>query len=173
MQIILLTNSSVDRRKCLGLCKVTLMDSDGDYSDFSLHLGYVMGVLGLFSAFTFTLICLIIVEIADPSIFQIQAILLFLSILFYLSLYLLADTLAMDNYYCGKLPRWEGSFKAFEYSLFVLFNSFGLVVPLIFLSWSLFLLAGVTAIIFAVFSILGVKFILWPLLRFRRSSSER
>ncbi len=150
------------------------MGSEGDYSDFSLHLGYVMGVLGLFSAFTFTLICLIIVEIADPSIFPIQALLLFLSILFYLSLFLLADTLAMDNRYCGKLPQWAGSFKVFEYSLFVLFDVFGLVVPLIFLSWSMFVLASVTIIIFVVFSVLAVKFIVLPLLRFRRAQgSER
>jgi hypothetical protein len=152
--------------------KLSPPDTTDDYSDFSLHLGYVMGVLGLFAAFTFTLICLIIAEISDPSIFQIQAILLFLSILFYLSLILLADTLAMDNYYCGKLPPLVGSYKIFEYALFILFDMFGLVVPLIFISWSLWLLAEITTIIFTISSILAIKFILIPLLKVRKSQSK-
>ncbi len=146
----------------------SLSKTDEDYSDFSLHLGYVMGALGLFSAFTFTLICLIVAEVADPSVFQIQIILMFLSLLFYLSLYLLADSLAMDTHYCGKLPRLVGTYKFFEYALFVLFDMFGLVVPVLFLSWSLFTLAGICVIIYAVFSVMAVQFVIRPLIKFRK-----
>ena len=143
-------------------------DTNDGYQDFSLHMGYVIGVIGLFCAFTFTLICLIIAEIADPSIFQIQVILLLLSLLFYVSLYLLADSLAMDLHYCGRLPPLVGSYKAWEYGVFVLFYMFGLVVPLIFLSWSLFTIAAICVVIYGIFSIMAIQFIVRPLLKFRK-----
>lgn len=146
---------------------------DSDYVDFSRHLGCLMRVLGLFSAFTFTLICLIITQIADPSLFHVQVLLLFLSVLFYLSLYLLADTLNMDTNYCGNLPPLVGSYKAFEYALFVLFNLFALTVPMLFLSWHLYLLAVISSVVFVVFSVLSIKFIVLPLLKARKPQASK
>lgn len=148
-------------------------DSNEGYQDFSLHMGYVIGTIGLFSAFTFTVICLIIAEVADPNIFQIQIILLLLSLLFYVSLYLLADSLVMDLHYCGRLPPLVGSYKAFEYGVFILFYMFGLVVPLLFLTWSLFATAAVSFIMYGVFSVIAIQFILRPLLKFRKSADLR
>lgn len=129
-----------------------------------------MGVLGLFSAFTFTLISLILAEIADASVFNMQVILFFLSMLFYLSLYLLGHTLAMNTYYVKKRPPFVGAYKVYEYGVFVLFELFGLVVPLIFIVWRLYLLAGVNCLAFAAFSIMGTKFILGPLLKAQKSA---
>ncbi len=143
-------------------------DADDGYKDFSLHMGYVIGVIGLFCAFTFTLICLIVAEIANPSLLQIQVILSLLSLLFYLSLYLLADSLAMDLHYCGRLPPLIGSYRTFEYGVFILFYMFGLVVPLIFLSWSLFAVAMICVAMYMVFSGMAIHFILRPLLKFRK-----
>lgn len=140
------------------------------YQDFSLHMGYVIGTIGLFSAFTFTVICLIVAEIADPSIFQIQVILVLLSLLFYVSLYLLADSLNMDLHYCGRLPPFVGSYRAFEYGVFILFYMFGLVVPLLFLTWSLFTIAIVSLVMYGVFSVIAIQFILRPLLKFRKAT---
>ena len=158
------------RSQIMALCSVELSsrDSDVGYLDFSLHMGYVIGVIGLFCAFTFTLICLILAEIADPSIFQIQVILTLLSLLFYVSLYLLADSLALDLHYCGRLLPLVGSYKAFEYGVFVLFYMFGLVVPLIYFSWSQITIALIAATVYVVFSIMAMQFILRPLLKFRK-----
>ena len=148
-------------------------DSDDGYQDFSLHMGYVIGTIGLFSAFTFTVICLIVAEIADPSVFQIQVILLLLSLLFYVSLYLLADSLTMDLHYCGRLPPLVGSYKAFEYGVFILFYMFGLVVPLLFLTWSLFPIATVSLVMYGAFSVVANLFIVRPLLKFRKATGLR
>ena len=132
-----------------------------------------MGVLGLFSAFTFTLIGLILAEVADASVFNIQVILFFLSMLFYLSLYLLAHTLAMNAYYVKKAPPFVGAYKVYVYGVPVLFELFGLVVPLIFIVWRLYLLAGVNCLAFAAFSIMGIKFILSPVLKAHNSRARQ
>ncbi len=148
-----------------------MSSSNSGYSDFSIHMGYVIAVIGLFCAFTFSLICLLLAEIADPSVFQVQVILSLLGLLFYASLYLLADSLAMDLHYCGRLPPLVGSYKTFEYGVFVLFYMFGLVVPLILFSWSLFAIALVAVLIYGVFSVMAMQFIIRPLLKFRRSQN--
>jgi len=146
---------------------------DEGYTDFIHHQGYAMGVLALFSAFTFTLMGLILAEVADASVFNIQVILFFLSMLFYLSLYLLGHTLAMNTYYVKKRPPFAGAYKVFEYGVFVLFELFGLVVPLIFIVWRLYLVAGVNCLAFAAFSIMAIKFILQPLLEAQKAHTRQ
>ncbi len=79
----------------------------------------------------------------------------------------------MNTYYVKKRPPFDGVYKVFEYGMFALFELFGLVVPLIFVVWRLYLLAGVTCLAFAAFSIMATKFILGPLLKAQKPQNPK
>lgn len=127
-----------------------------------------MEVLSLFSAFTFAAICLIITEIADPSGFYVQSSLLFLSILFYISLYLLGDSLTRSLAYCKKRSMYSRHDFLSDVGVFVLFYLFGLVVAVIFLLWSLYVLFGISISVYAISSVAAAKLIILPFVQKRK-----
>ena len=143
------------------------MKTNEDYSGFIDHNGYVMGVLGIFSAFTFGTICLVITRIPDPSAFHIQFGLAFIGALLYASLYLLGDCLTRSVHYCRKHSVYDRHDAMFNIGIFALFYLFGLIGALIFLVWNLFVLSAIYAIMFVVSGIAGAKFIVIPYLKER------
>ncbi len=144
------------------------MEQDEDYYGFIQHNGYVMGVLGAFSAFTFGTICLIITSIPDPSVFYIQSSLMFISALFYTSMYLLGDSLTRSLYYCRKRSVFDRHDVFYNAGIFVLFYLFGLIVALIFLVWNLYVISAICTVIYVISGIAASKFIISPLLAQRR-----
>ncbi len=139
-----------------------------DYSGWIQHNGYIMGVLGIFSAFTFAAICLIITGIPDPSVVYVQITLLYLSALFFVSLYLLGDSLTRSLSYCRRRSLFDRHDVMYNIGIFVLFYWFGLVVALIFLVWNLFVLFGVSIIMYIISGALASKFIIHPFLEKRK-----
>ncbi len=139
----------------------------GDYYGWIQHNGFVMGVLGTFGAFTFAAICLIITSIADPSAFYVQVILLFLTGIFFVSMYLLGDSLTRSLSYCRRRSLYDRHDVVYNVGIFVLFYWFGLVVTLVFLIWGLFVLFGISLMMYVASGVLGSKFIVRPFLEKR------
>lgn len=144
------------------------LDQRDDYSGFIQHNGYVIGVLSGFAAFTFGTVCLIITSIPDPGQLHVQFTMLFLSVLFYASMYLLGDGLTRNLSLCRKRSVYDSHDVVFNVGLFALFYMFGLMVFLIFLLWSLFVLSGICVILYIATGIAGARFIVKPLLQQRR-----
>ncbi len=143
------------------------MGQSDDYSGFIFHNGYVLGALGAFAVFTFGAICHIITVIPDPSKLHIQLTLLFLSGLFYVSMYLLGDGLTRSLSLCRIRSAYDRHDVMYNIGIFVLFYLFGLVVLLVFLVWNLPILSGICAITYVTTGIMGVRFIIIPLLKQR------
>lgn len=143
------------------------LEQNDDYSGFIQHNGYVLGVLGAFAVFTFGAVCLIITVIPDPSKSHIQFTLLFLSVLFYISLYLLGDGLTRNLSLCRKRSVYDRHDVMYNIGVFTLFYLFGLNVVLIFLVWNLYVLSSISAITYVITGILGVRFVIQPLLQQR------
>lgn len=144
------------------------LDKKDDYSGFIQHNGYVIGVLSGFAAFTFGTICLIITSIPNPSQLNVQSTMLFLSILFYASMYLIGDGLTRNLSLCRKRSVYDNHDVVFNIGLFVLFYMFGLIVFLMFMLWDLFVLSGISVILYVATGIAGARFIVKPLLEQRR-----
>lgn len=147
------------------------LDQSDDYSGFIQHNGYVLGVLGAFAIFTFGTICLIITAIPDPSKLHIQFTLLFLSALFYASLYLLGDGLTRNLRLCRRRSLYDRHDVMYNIGVFALFYMFGLIVFLIFIVWNLYALSGICAIIYFTSGMAAARFIIKPLLQQRKLDS--
>lgn len=72
-----------------------MADDKNPYSDYFDHNRTIVGVLSLFSGFLFTSITILINQLQNKNEMLPQATLLFLTILFYIALYVLLDNLEM------------------------------------------------------------------------------
>jgi polyferredoxin len=84
-----------------------------------------------------------------------QATILFLAVLFYLTLYVLLDNLEMGFHYIKKIPPLTMKVKPF-FNLLVIFYLFGAAIPLMFLLFGLFNLSVVAGVIWAIVVILSL-----------------
>lgn len=126
------------------------------YSAYFDHNRTIVGVLSLFSGFLFTSITILLNFLQNRKELLTQATILFLTLLFYISLYVLLDNLEMAFHYIKEIPPMTLKVRPF-FNLLVIFYLFGAATVLMLLLFDLFylsLVSGVTWVIIVILSLL-------------------
>lgn len=126
------------------------------YSAYFDHNRTIVGVLSLFSGFLFTSITILLNFLQNRKELLTQATILFLTLLFYISLYVLLDNLEMAFHYIKEIPPMTLKVRPF-FNLLVIFYLFGAATILMLLLFDLFylsLVSGVTWVIIVILSLL-------------------
>jgi len=139
------------------------------YSDYFDHNRAIVGVLSLFSGFLFTSITILLNQLQNKTEMLPQATILFLTIVFYIALYVLLDNLEMAFHYIKEIPPMTLKVRPF-FNLLVIFYLFGAATVLMFLLFDLFYLSLVSGVIWVIIVILSL---LTTVKRFYRQAVTR
>src|SRR5512136_1406878 len=146
-----------------------MSDENIEYSEYFQHNTTIGSVLSLFCGFLFTSITILLTSLQNKEGVLAQATILFLTLIFYLSLYVLLDNLEMVFHYIKNIPPLTLKVKPFFF-LLLIFYFFGTSTVLMFLLFSLVYLAVVSAIIWVLFVIASINS---TVRRFFKQSFER
>ena len=116
------------------------------YSEYFGHNGVIVGVLSLFCGFLFTSITILLTSLQNKEGSLAEATILFLTLIFYFSLYVLLDNLEMAFHYIEDIPPLTLRVRPF-FNLLLIFYFFGFSTILMFLLFNLAILAIISAII--------------------------
>jgi hypothetical protein len=126
------------------------------FSDYFEHNSIIVQVLSLFCGFLFTSITILLTWLQNRSELFAQAAILFLTILFYLSLYVLLDNLEMRFHYIEEIPPLTLKVRPF-FNLLLIFYLFGAATVLMFLLFDLLYLSLVSGLIWIVIVTLSLS----------------
>jgi hypothetical protein len=118
------------------------------YSDYFAHNGVIVGVLSLFCGFLFTSIAILLTSLQSRGTTLGQATILFITLVFYFSLYVLLDNLEMAFHYIEDIPPLTLRVRPF-FNLLLVFYLFGFSTVLMFLLFDLFNLALISGVIWS------------------------
>jgi len=130
-------------------------DNKNSYSDYFDHNRTIASVLSLFAGFLFTSMTILLNGLQNRTELLPQATILFLAILFYVTLYVLLDNLEMGFHYIKKIPPLTMKVKPF-FNLLVIFYLFGAAIPFMFLLFGLFNLSIIAGVIWIIVVILSL-----------------
>ncbi len=133
-----------------------MSDGNASYSEYFTHNTTIGSVLSLFCGFLFTSITILLTSLQNKEGMLAQATVLFLTLIFYFSLYVLLDNLEMAFHYIKNIPPLTLKVKPFFY-LLLIFYFFGSSTVLMFLLYNLLYLAVISAVIWALFVIASVN----------------
>ena len=139
------------------------------YSEYFGHNGVIVGVLSLFCGFLFTSITILLTSLQNKEGALAQATILFLTLIFYFSLYVLLDNLEMAFHYIEDIPPLTLKVRPF-FNLLLIFYFFGTSTILMFLLFNLVYLAIISAIIWTLVVIASINS---TVKRFYRQSVKR
>ncbi len=125
-------------------------EEKAEYSEYFQHNTTIGSVLSLFCGFLFTSITILLTTLQNKEGVLAQATILFLALIFYLSLYVLLDNLEMAFHYIKNIPPLTLKVKPFFF-LLLIFYFFGTSTVLMFLLFNLVYLAAVSGMIWALF----------------------
>ncbi len=130
-------------------------EENPSYSEYFSHNTTIGSVLSLFCGFLFTSITILLTSLQNKEGMVAQATILFLTLIFYFSLYVLLDNLEMAFHYIKNIPPLTLKVKPFFY-LLLIFYFFGTSTVLMFLIFNLVYLAVISAVIWSLFVIASV-----------------
>ncbi len=139
------------------------------YSEYFAHNTTIGQVLSLFCGFLFTSITILLTFLQDKEDLLSQATLLFLTLIFYFSLYILLDNLEMPFHYIKNIPPLTLKVKPFFF-LLLIFYLFGTSTVLMFLLFGLLNLAVISGIIWTIFVFASINS---TVRRFYKQASRR
>lgn len=125
------------------------------YSPYFEHNKTIAHVLSLFSGFIFTSITLLLTRLNNTEDTLAQATLLFLTVLFYVSLFVLIDNLEMPFHYIKNIPPMTLKVRPFFF-LLVIFYLFGASTVMMFLFYHLFYLSLISGLIWLAIVFLSI-----------------
>ena len=126
------------------------------YSEYFGHNGVIVGVLSLFCGFLFTSITILLTSLQNKEGSLAEATILFLTLIFYFSLYVLLDNLEMAFHYIEDIPPLTLKVRPF-FNLLLIFYFFGTSTILMFLLFNLVYLAIISAIIWTLVVIASIN----------------
>jgi len=132
-----------------------MADGKNPYSDYFDLNRTIASVLSLFAGFLFTSITILLGGLPNKTEMLPQATILFLTFLFYMTLYVLLDNLEMGFHYIKDIPPMTLKVRPF-FNLLVIFYLFGAGTILMFMLFGLFnlsLISGVTWVIVVILSL--------------------
>lgn len=129
-----------------------MLESGKSYSDYAQNLSNVMNGMLFFAGFTFTVVAILLTFLPDPKDLQSQLTLLFLTAIFYLTVFIAFFFMIEVTHYVEKPPLTERG-RIINALVFLTFLLIGLTFPLLFLLWDLTSLAAISGLIWLVFGI--------------------
>ncbi len=133
-----------------------MSNENTSYGEYFAHNTTIGSVLSLFCGFLFTSITILLTSLQNKEGMLAQATILFLTLIFYFSLYVLLDNLEMAFHYIKNIPPLTLKVKPFFY-LLLIFYLFGSSTVLMFLLFNLLSLALISAVIWVLFVIASVN----------------
>jgi len=131
-------------------------DEETSYSEYFSHNSTIVNVLSLFCGFIFTSITILLTVLQNKGGTLAQATILFLTLIFYFSLYVLLDNLEMAFHYIKDIPPLTLKVKPFFY-LLLIFYFFGTSTIFMFLLFDLIYLAVISALVWMIIVITSVN----------------
>ncbi len=135
--------------------KQKVSDEKTSYSEYFSHNNTIVGVLSLFCGFLFTSITILLTALQNKGGMLAQITVLFLTFIFYFSLYVLLDNLEMAFHYIRDIPPLTLKVKPFFY-LLLIFYFFGTSTILMFLLFDLPNLAVISALVWIIVVIASI-----------------
>jgi len=120
------------------------------YADYAQNLSNVMNGMLFFAGFTFTVVAILLTSLPHPKALQSQLTLLFLTVIFYLTLFIAFSFLIRVTFYIEMPPLREHA-EIMNALIFLTFLLIGLTFPLLFLLWGLTLLAFISGVIWLIY----------------------
>lgn len=136
--------------------KGRMTEDKSAYSDYFDHNSVIVQVLSLFCGFLFTSITILLTWLQNRAELLAQATILFLTLVFYVSLYVLLDNLEMRFHYIEEIPPLTLKVRPF-FNLLLIFYLFGATSALMFLLFGLFYLSLVSGVIWTAIVILSLS----------------
>ncbi len=125
------------------------------YTEYFSHNSVIVQVRSLFCGFLFTSITILLTLLQDKGTLA-QATLLFLTLIFYFSLYTLLDNLEMAFHYIENIPPLTLKTRPF-FNLLMIFYLFGTSTVLMFVLFDLPYLAAISGVVWATIVILSIN----------------
>jgi hypothetical protein len=132
-----------------------LADNETPYSDYFEHNRTIASVLSLFAGFLFAAITILLSVLPNKTEILPQVTILFITFLFYLTLFALLDNLEMGFHYIKNIPPMTLKVRPF-FNLLVIFYLFGVSTVLMFLLFDLSKLSLISGVIWAIVVILSL-----------------
>ena len=132
-----------------------MTENEEKYSSYFDHNKIIAQVLSLFSGFIFTSITLLLTRLNDLGDSFAQATLLFLTILFYMTLFVLINNLEMPFHYIKNIPLMTLKVRPFFF-LLVIFYLFGASTVMMFLLFHLLYLSLVSGVLWFALVIVSI-----------------
>ncbi len=129
--------------------------NEEQYTPYFEHNKTIAHVLSLFSGFIFTSITLLLTRFNNLEDVFSQATLLFLTVLFYLTLFVLMDNLEMPFHYIRDIPTMTLKVRPFFF-LLVIFYLFGASTVMMFFLYHLFFLSVISGVIWLIIVVLSI-----------------
>ena len=139
------------------------------YSEYFGHNDVIVEVLSLFCGFLFTSITLLLTFLQDNRGTLAQVTVLFLTLIFYFSLFVLLDNLEMAFHYIEEIPPLTLKVRPF-FNLLLIFYLFGTSTILMFLLFDLKILALISGIVWSAVVLASINF---TVKRFYKQSIRR
>jgi O-antigen/teichoic acid export membrane protein len=139
-------------RQLLFRRRVEVPESGKSYSDYAQNLSNVMNGMFFFAGFTFTVVAILLTFLPNPKALQSQLTLLFLTVIFYLTVFIASFFMIEVTHYVEK-PQLGERGRTINALVFLTFLLIGLTFPLLFLLWDLTSLAAVSGLIWLVFGV--------------------
>jgi len=128
---------------------------DEEYTSYFEHNKTITQVLSLFAGFIFTSITFLLTRLSDTRDVFAQATLLFLTILFYITLFVLMNNLEMPFEYIKNIPTMTLKVRPFFF-LLLIFYLFGASTIMMFLLYHLSYLAIISGIIWFMIILISI-----------------
>lgn len=129
---------------------------ESKYSDYFEHNSVIVQVLSLFCGFLFTSITILLTWLQNREEILAQSTILFLTLLFYVSLYVLLDNLEMRFHYIDDIPPLTLKIRPF-FNLLMIFYLFGTATIMMLLLFGLFYLSLISGVIWALIVSLSIN----------------
>jgi hypothetical protein len=129
--------------------------NENPYSDYFDHNRTIAGVLSLFAGFLFTAITILLSVLQNKTELLPQITILFITFLFFVTLYALLDNLEMGFHYIKEIPQMTLKVRPFL-NVLVIFYLFGVSTVLMFLLFDLPNLSLISGVIWALVVILSL-----------------
>jgi hypothetical protein len=129
---------------------------ENPFSEYFNQNERIIVVLSLFSGFLFTSITLLLTTLQNRGGILGQTTILFLTLIFYFSLYVLLDNLEMGFHYIKNIPPLTLKIRPF-FNLLLIFYLFGTSTIFLFLLYDLFFLAVISGIIWAILVVISIN----------------
>ena len=146
-----------------------LEDGPPDYSDYLGALSNLNRIGALFAGFDFTVVTLLLTQLADPGRLLAQLVLYAMYLLLLVLIYWVGWTGMLHIYLCRRVPPNSPRLKGFAVLSFALHSFICMPLVLMFFLWELPILGGAALLTWTAFVTASIVYIWRPVKNFKQT----